>query len=263
MDSLGRRRPWSRLGHLREDGGVELWIGLDAEDFAARAGSFLSARPERNVLATVLGGIREGHVREAIFAVASDADGATVGAALRTPPHPLLVTGTIAEPEAFLEAWMGLDPRVPGVSGERGLARLVAAAWNAQGGRHAEVVLHEALYLLEQEVAPAVPAPGRLRRAEWRDRAPLEAWSIQFRIDAGLANPRGAAAVYTPAERRGHGYATAATAALSQRLLDGGAERCMLYTDVANPVSNHIYAKLGYVRVTDWEEHAFPTGEVL
>jgi predicted GNAT family acetyltransferase len=27
----------------------------------------------------------------------------------------------------------------------------------------------------------------------------------------------------------------------------------MLYTDLANPISNHIYAKLGYVRIGAWE----------
>jgi predicted GNAT family acetyltransferase len=63
--------------------------------------------------------------------------------------------------------------------------------------------------------------------------------------------------VYTPAQLRGRGYASAATAALSQTLLDAGAQRCMLYTDLANPISNHIYAKIGYERVSEWEEWRF------
>jgi RimJ/RimL family protein N-acetyltransferase len=53
-------------------------------------------------------------------------------------------------------------------------------------------------------------------------------------------------AVYTPPDRRGHGYASANVAALSQRGLAAGATACMLYTDAANPTSNKIYQSIGY-----------------
>ncbi len=56
--------------------------------------------------------------------------------------------------------------------------------------------------------------------------------------------------VYTPVECRGHGYASAAVAAVSQRLLDHGARVC-LFTDQANPTSNAIYQRLGFRAVTD------------
>jgi predicted GNAT family acetyltransferase len=52
--------------------------------------------------------------------------------------------------------------------------------------------------------------------------------------------------VYTPPELRGNGYASAVVAALSERELAGGAAWCSLFTDLANPTSNHIYAELGY-----------------
>lgn len=55
--------------------------------------------------------------------------------------------------------------------------------------------------------------------------------------------------VYTPPEHRGRGYATALVADLSQRLLDEGRAFCFLYTDLANPTSNAIYERIGYVRV--------------
>jgi hypothetical protein len=55
--------------------------------------------------------------------------------------------------------------------------------------------------------------------------------------------------VYTPPELRGRGYATALTAELSQRLLDSGRRFCFLFTDLANPTSNAIYERIGYVRV--------------
>jgi predicted GNAT family acetyltransferase len=57
--------------------------------------------------------------------------------------------------------------------------------------------------------------------------------------------------VYTPPEWRGHGYATACVAALSRRALDEGARFCCLYTDLANPVSNRIYQRIGYTPIGD------------
>jgi len=57
--------------------------------------------------------------------------------------------------------------------------------------------------------------------------------------------------VYTPPESRGHGYASALVAGLSQMLLDQGRRFCFLYTDLANPTSNHIYQAIGYVPVGD------------
>ncbi len=56
--------------------------------------------------------------------------------------------------------------------------------------------------------------------------------------------------VYTPKEQRGRGYASAAVAAVSQLLLDDGAQVC-LFTDQANPTSNKIYEALGYRPVVD------------
>ncbi|MGB8382869.1 MAG: GNAT family N-acetyltransferase [Dermatophilaceae bacterium] len=56
--------------------------------------------------------------------------------------------------------------------------------------------------------------------------------------------------VYIPPEERGRGYASAAVAALSQRVLDGGATPC-LFTDQANPTSNAIYQRLGYRPLVD------------
>ena len=68
--------------------------------------------------------------------------------------------------------------------------------------------------------------------------------------------------VYTPPHLRGRGYATALTAELSQRLLDGrlfegGRRFCFLYTDLANPTSNAIYERIGYRRVAESAEIAF------
>ena len=63
-----------------------------------------------------------------------------------------------------------------------------------------------------------------------------------------------------PPRYRRHGYATALVAHQTQRLLDAGAETCLLYTDQANPTSNAIYAGIGYRPVCDAVEIAFGTG---
>ena len=63
--------------------------------------------------------------------------------------------------------------------------------------------------------------------------------------------------VYTPPERRGNGYGSAVTAAVSQRALAGGKRFCFLYTDLANPTSNAIYMRMGYEPVCDSREIAF------
>lgn len=56
--------------------------------------------------------------------------------------------------------------------------------------------------------------------------------------------------VYTPEEHRGHGYAGATVAALTARVLEAGDVPC-LFTDQANPVSNALYARIGYRPVVD------------
>lgn len=63
--------------------------------------------------------------------------------------------------------------------------------------------------------------------------------------------------VYTPQDLRGRGYASALVAALSQMLLDGGRQFCFLFTDLANPTSNHIYQTIGYEPVTDVDNYRF------
>lgn len=59
--------------------------------------------------------------------------------------------------------------------------------------------------------------------------------------------------VFTPREHRGRGYASAAVAEVSRRILAAGHRAC-LFTDQANPTSNKVYEALGYERVVDMAE---------
>ncbi|MDZ4867174.1 MAG: GNAT family N-acetyltransferase [Alphaproteobacteria bacterium] len=66
--------------------------------------------------------------------------------------------------------------------------------------------------------------------------------------------------VYTPPPERGHGYAAALTAALSQMVLDRG-QFCCLFADAANPLTNRIYQRIGYVRVAGFADILFSDAE--
>ena len=57
--------------------------------------------------------------------------------------------------------------------------------------------------------------------------------------------------VYTPPALRNRGYATSCVYQLTKKLLAGRHEFCSLFTDLANPASNHIYQKIGYVPLGD------------
>jgi predicted GNAT family acetyltransferase len=59
--------------------------------------------------------------------------------------------------------------------------------------------------------------------------------------------------VYTPKIYRGRGYGSAVTAALAQQLLDRGNAFVFLFTDMANAISNHMYVKIGFEPVADYQ----------
>ena len=63
--------------------------------------------------------------------------------------------------------------------------------------------------------------------------------------------------VYTPLEHRGRGYATSLVADLTAERLAIGLDYCFLFTDLANPTSNAIYARIGYEAVADWDQWSF------
>ncbi|MGW2343618.1 GNAT family N-acetyltransferase [Streptomyces sp. NPDC001661] len=66
--------------------------------------------------------------------------------------------------------------------------------------------------------------------------------------------------VYTPVHLRGHGYAGAVTVAVSGAALAAGATDVVLFTDPANPTSNALYQRLGYVHLADFTGYKFSRG---
>jgi len=76
-------------------------------------------------------------------------------------------------------------------------------------------------------------------------------------IGRTLIKGKSISGVYTPKEERGKGYAYELVYKLSKKCLDEGAEYCVLYTDAENPISNHVYQKIGYVKKVECEELEF------
>ncbi len=62
--------------------------------------------------------------------------------------------------------------------------------------------------------------------------------------------------VYTPDQRRGHGFASALTAALSQKVLADGSW-CCLFADADNALTNRIYRRIGYVKLATFADMLF------
>jgi GNAT superfamily N-acetyltransferase len=220
----------------------------------------------------------------------ADQAGAIGGAFLHTPPHPLLLTAVPADAAADLAVALTARP-LNGVNGYAEAAGVFAATWRAAtpGGRVTEG-RGLRLYRLG-ELAWPDPAPdGAPRVAADADLPLLAEWFAAFAAEvketdaeqdqavavrdklshggvlvweasgrpvavAGVTRPVAGmlrvGPVYTPPERRGHGYASAVTAEVSRRAREAGAEEVLLYTDPANPTSNSIYQRIGYRAVED------------
>jgi predicted GNAT family acetyltransferase len=271
-------------------------VTRDATKFSERAGRFLQARIERNILSTVLADVLGGlHGEPApLFAYATGAREQVVAAALRTPPRVMLASDIDRHgADALLEVWLEQDPELPGVAGTREATRAIAGAWSERTGGTSRASMRMALHDLTEVRDPPAPASGRLREPGADERSLVIGWFEDFARDAGaqfmpeesMVDARLAdglifvwddgapvcmvgqnhpsagvvriGPVFTPPERRRRGYAGSAVAAASRLALARGARTCILYTDLLNPTSNKIYAEVGYRRVADWEELAF------
>lgn len=276
---------------------VHVSVTGDSRRLPRSLARFAAARVELNVPATTLARAMQSHPGPAVVGWGSDDAGEILFLTIRTPPWNLVVSELEPQHARDLAMlWLPADPDVPGVVGPPDAVRAFAEAWSELTASTWRTAAHEALHLLEHVRPPAHPPPGLLRVASEDDRELLLEWELAFQeearsgpgdafeaarvVDRRLASRRqllwedgGTACmvglnelvggtvrigpVYTPPDRRRRGYASVAVAVASQRALDAGAERCMLFTDLANPTSNKIYAAIGYRRHCDWDEIAF------
>ena len=66
------------------------------------------------------------------------------------------------------------------------------------------------------------------------------------------------AGLHAAGAARGRGYASNLVAEVSQAALDGGRRFCFLFTDAANPTSNHVYREIGYEPSATCAPHVRP-----
>ncbi len=247
----------------------------------ARAGRPASAEPE-------------------IYGWWANPDGTVTGAVSHTPPHELLL-GVVPDEamRPLVHDLAGTGRRLTGVNGMTAAAVQFAALWSEHTAQRAVLRDAERLYRLHRLVPPDPCPPGRARVATASDADLLVVWLAGFVRDTGLpatdlestvdaklayggltlwenddgvpvslagrsrraAGTVRVAPVYTPADCRRRGWASAVTAAVSRSVLDEGATDVVLFTDLANPTSNSIYQRLGYRPVTDRAVLLFhPTG---
>ena len=267
----------------------------DVEEYAAAVEAFLLGDPVlNNVALTVLAQLRAGVPfgnGHPTFAVVRDGD-TVVGAASRTPPHPLLLASMCTDAiDALAGAWPADD--TPGVTGIADTSAIFAARWAARTGKSMRRTMVLRIYCLSA-VTPPSEVPGSVRAASMDDADLVTAWAVAFSGDTGATlgdvrpgivhriaarhvflwelsgrpvalTVRGPAVggivrvslVYTPPELRRRGYATACVADVSRLALDDGARGCMLYADLANATSNAIYQRLGYWPVCNAADYRF------
>lgn len=215
-------------------------------------------------------------------------DGKPVGVGFQSPVEyfatvtPMPLEAVVALVDTIADSGVVL----PGVTGEAATAARFAGHWTERTRSAAHPHQGQRIYEVAQ-VLPARSVGGHVRSASEADRDLMVLWFEGFGADTGGTGPSGAAEavdrrlgggqlwlwddagpkamaglsppvggvvrvgpVYTPAELRGRGYASALVGSLSNRVRVAG-DRCILYTDLANPTSNAVYRALGYRAVAE------------
>lgn len=182
-----------------------------------------------------------------------------------------------------------IDIQIPGVVGPEAEAQAFSDCW-VEGIDGVSASIDKRMRVFEARSVADLPlSPGRLRFARPDDHSLMAKWIAALSEAVGeptsfdgaksraeklitdqqlyiwdnsgpvsitgvsrpMKNGATIGVVYTPPEHRKNGYATSSVLLLTKKLLSDGYSFCSLYTDLSNPTSNSIYAKIGYVPVGD------------
>lgn len=266
---------------------VEICRFTNVRQFLNRAeGWLLRSEAEHNVLLGITRQLLSGdhEFEEPLYLAAVKSDAEVVGCAFRTPPFKLGLTRLpLSAVPLLVQDVRDVFTTLPAVFGPKEEVTRFAECWTQQFGGGMAIGTRQGIFRLDEATLPASDIPGVLRQAALSDRALVLKWSDGFVRDTGVfvggsherarrlirdgslylwedSEPRSMASVaadtpngvrvgyvYTPPPFRRQGYATAAVAALSQRLLEGGRRFCCLYADLANLTSKAVYERVGYL----------------
>jgi predicted GNAT family acetyltransferase len=259
-----------------------------------RADEFLSSNPVAHNLVLSILHDRVAHADPGRYWIALYGEKTVAGVVVQSPlEYP--ATLTPMEPRvvlAMVDAIAEAGVTLPGVNGDAATAASFAGQWSERCKSAAKPFQGLRLYEL-LEVGELPPTEGHLRQAGPEDRSLMILWTRAFQIEIGesvddtetrvdkrlaagqlwvwdqkretmsMAVSREAtqgvvriSGVYTPPEKRNHGYAAACVRALSEHFRRSG-YRCILYTDLGNPTSNSIYRRIGYGAIAEALRYRF------
>ena len=220
------------------------------------------------------------------FMTLSNDEGLVMATAQTPPHNLVLSRATQHEIAPLTEMLAKQQIHFPGIVGPSDIASSFAETWGALTGQKSVEYMDQIIYSLTKVLAPppvegamrlakigeapiiaswiqsfaadALPKSEQLDNAAALKKAEdvikagrMNVWDVKGRPVAqaavsGTQNVARISLVYAPPEERGHGFAKAVVANLSQQQLDAGKSMCCLYADARNPVSNSIYRKIGY-----------------
>ena len=223
-------------------------------------------------------------------------DGACIGAMARTEGWNPVLSSMPVHAAAFAGArYAEESPRITGVFGPESVAAaFTGGAFGPLGLARVEVEHAMAVFAL-RSLLPVPAAAGLRRVATSEDAGVLQAYLEAFHAEATPLDPAvgptageryatsgkahvwvdsgevvafasfsrdvegflSVGPVYTPPERRGHGYATSLVAEMGALALAEGRPGCTLFADLTNRTSNGIYMRIGYVRVGTMIRYGF------
>ncbi|MFJ2703607.1 GNAT family N-acetyltransferase [Streptomyces sp. NPDC087428] len=239
----------------------------------------------------------DGHGAEATVFGVLEAAGEVRAVFYRPPSHRLTLTPLSSEQADTLAAHLaGLGHLLTGVLADQDTATAFAGTWQRHTGAAPVPSWRARLHRLGTLIPPEPRPAGRGRVVGEEARVQLIRFCREFAADVGEVpavdartwagsrfadrhfafwetpdgTPVSMAAVtsmiagmvrvdpvYTPARFRGRGYAGALTAEVSRAALAGGATDVVLFADPANPTSNALYQRIGYVPLNDFVAYDF------
>lgn len=193
----------------------------------------------------------------------------------------------------FVQSLVDNNIEIDKIMTEKALAKSFCERYGNLTAKEFDNTENLVLFILEEVKNPPLPS-GRFRKANENDMYYLPYWYADFipachlgdyDLQGGIENAKRAIAggtayiwedsvpvslaasvrrtsdcifigsVYTPPNFRGKGYSTACVLTLSKMMLAEGFRYCGLYADCANPYSNRVYQKIGYVESFYYDQY--------